>query len=294
MHQAMLADRPRLAAYDRALAGAIKAGDTVLDVGAGLLALSLLALRHGAGRVYAIEADPQAAEVAERIILDNELKDRITLIQGDARAVRLPGRADVVVAELMGNLGPEENMMGLLGTVARRNLRPGGTIVPARLKTQLAAIEFDDEGWGLWQDDFHGYRLGAVRETARPQAHLHFFQRPPRLLGPPVVVRDEVAGNGRAVRRKHQAQRLAVTEPGRLHAIAGYFSAELADGVNLTNFPSYPGCNWAVWVWPLRHTPVEPGDEIRAELHSPAEDRAARVATDWWLDCGIVRSARRS
>ncbi|MFD0534614.1 50S ribosomal protein L11 methyltransferase [Actinomadura luteofluorescens] len=74
MHQAMLADRPRLEAYERALEDAIPPGGVVADVGAGTLALSLLALRCGAEHVYAVEADPETAQVAARIAEQNDLK----------------------------------------------------------------------------------------------------------------------------------------------------------------------------------------------------------------------------
>lgn len=292
MHQAMLADRPRLRAYDAALEQAVEPGDVVVDVGAGTLALSMLALRHGADHVYAIEADPELVAVAERIIRSNDLKSRITLVQGDARVVRLPRRANVAVAELMGNLGPEENMMGVLGAVARRNLVDGGRIVPARLTTRLVPIEFDGEGWGIWGRDFFGYQLDAVRDFAQPHAQLHFFQREPRLLGVPLAVLDEVAG-GRRIDGRGARHRLPITERGQLHAVVGYFAATLADGLTLANFPSYPGCNWAVWVWPVQHTPVKPGDEIRVALRSPSDGRASRVVTEWWLDCDIDRASGR-
>src|SRR6266851_3850985 len=98
MHQAMLADRPRIAAYDRALERVVGSGDVVADIGAGMLILSMLALRHGAEHVYAIEADPQVAAVAAAIAERNDLKGRLTLVQGDARTIRLPVKADVVVA----------------------------------------------------------------------------------------------------------------------------------------------------------------------------------------------------
>lgn len=288
MHQMMLADRLRMRAYDLALEQAVGPGDIVVDVGAGTLALSMLALRHGAEHVYAVEADPQMAAAAERIIRSNDLEGWITLIEGDARVARLPRKADVAVSEMMGNLGPEENMMEVLGAVARRNLRDGGRIIPRRMVTNLAAIEFDDEGWGIWGENFLGYRMGAIQEFAEPQAHLHFFQRPPRLLCAPDPIFDGVAGS-RANGSLRTGRRLRITEPGTLHAIIGYFTAELADGVTLANFPSYPGCNWAVWVWPLRHAQVAPGDQIRVELCSPSGGGASRIATDWRLDCGVVR-----
>jgi enediyne biosynthesis protein CalE3 len=275
MHQAMLADRPRMTAYDQALAQAVEPGSVVVDVGAGTLALSMLALRHGAEHVYAIEADPEMAAVAERIVATNDLKEKITLIQGDARVVRLPRKVDVVVSEMMGNLGPEEDMMRVVEVVARRNLREGGRIVPRRLTTNLAAIQFDAEGWGLWNTDFHGYRLDVVQDFAEPRAHLHFFQRDPSLLAEPTPMTDDTT--------------LDVVRSGELQAIMGFFTAELADDVFLSNFPSYPGCNWAVWIWPLRHSAVAEGDSLRLRLRRPSDAAQSRLVTEWRLDCAITR-----
>ncbi|WP_367127557.1 methyltransferase domain-containing protein [Saccharothrix sp. HUAS TT1] len=291
MHQVMLADRPRLSAYDRALASVITAGDVVADVGAGTLVLSMLALRHGAGHVYAIEADPAMAAVAERIIADNDLHDRVTLVQGDARVVRLPRRADVIVSEMMGNLGPEEQMVEVLDAVARRNLRPGGAVVPRRLTTELVAIEFDGEGWGTWADVVPGYRFHAVQELVEPHAQLHFFQREPRFLSAPAVLSDEVVGQGSTGRTRREV-RLPVRRDGCLQAVMGYFTAELVDGESLSNYPSYPGCNWAVWVWPLRYAEVRAGDEVRVVVAPPRGRGQARDAAAWSLDCGIVRAGR--
>jgi ubiquinone/menaquinone biosynthesis C-methylase UbiE len=287
MHQTMLADTPRMRAYDAALRQAVRPGDIVVDVGAGTLALSLLALHHGAGHVYAIEADPQMLEVAADLVQANDLKERITLVAGDARSVRLPEKADVIVSEMMGNLGPEEEMAEVIRAVAGRALKRGGRVVPRRLTTRLAAIEFDHEGWGLWDADFLGYRLDAVCDHVEAAAHLHFFQREPRLLGDAVAVADSVLGVGGTELKP--SVRLRVAEAGTLHAIVGYFAAELADGVSLANFPSYPGCNWAVWVWPLRHRAVTAGEEIRVEIHRPKASGGIRLAGDWRLECGFVK-----
>lgn len=274
MHQAMLADSTRIRAYDRAMERTVGPGDVVADVGAGTLVLSALALRHGAEHVYAIEADPQMVAVAAQIAAANDLKDRLTLIQGDARVVRLPRKADVVVAELMGNLGPEEEMAELLSAVARRNLAPGGRVVPRGLTTRFAAIEFVDEGWGLWSGDSLGLRMDPVQQVAEPTAQLHFFQREPTLLSKPAPLTGATA------------IRLPIVRAGRLHAVIGYFTADLANDVSLSNFPSYPGCNWAVWVWPLRHTTVRVGDALRVKVIRP---RRTRMAEDWRLECGIAR-----
>ncbi|WP_026421240.1 50S ribosomal protein L11 methyltransferase [Actinokineospora inagensis] len=285
MHQAMLADRTRLRAYDDALAKVVRPGDVVVDVGAGLLVLGMMALRHGAGHVYAIEGDPVTAAVAARIADDNGLSGKLTVIRGDARAVDLPEQANVIVAELMGNIGPEEEMPEILAAVAKRVLAPGGRVVPERLTTTLTAIEFDDEGWGIWSGDSLGYRLDVVQEHAEPTAHLHFFQRLPTKLSAAVPIGDSLLGvtpHGVST----SPRKLRITRPGTLHAVMGSFTATLAPGITLSNFPSYPGSNWGVWIWPLQHTRVDVGDVLRAQVHLP---EGVRVATDWRLDCGIAR-----
>jgi len=284
MHQVMLGDRVRLDAYDKALSEVVTPGAVVADVGAGTLAITALALRHGAGHVYAVEADPEVAALAQLIIEANGWADRVTLVPGDARTVRLPRQVDVIVAELMGNLGPEEDMGRLLRVFARRSLRRGGAVVPERLVTRLAPVQFDDEGWGVWRDGLLGMRLDVVQHHAAPTAQLHFFARPPTVLGEPSVLADSTERDG--VVRADQTLMLQVTRSGTLHALAGYFQAQLVPGVSLSNFPSYPGCNWAVWIWPLRHARVEPGDTIRARVRKPER---GRVVTDWRVECQLSR-----
>jgi precorrin-6B methylase 2 len=287
MHQVMLGDQQRLEAYDRALEKAIEPGDVMVDVGAGTLILSFLSLRHGASHVYAIEADSHMADLAAQIAADNGMADRVTIVRGDARAVLLPQKADVLVSEMMGNLGPEEEMAEILQVASRRFLRPGGKVVPQRLTTKLQAIAFDTEGWGVWRRDFRGFSLAAVRDYASPGAQLHFFSRPPTLLSNAMSVADNLLGQ--SSRQPGGCHRLEITEAGNAQAIIMYFSATLWPGIELANFPSYPGCNWTVWVWPIQHTDVARGDVLLVDIKRPA---MVRFATEWRLDCRVGRNTR--
>ncbi len=287
MHQVMLSDRVRLDSYDKALAEAVTPGAVVADIGAGLLPLTALALKHGAAHVYAIEADPEVAALAQRLVEANGWRERVDVLAGDAGLVRLPQKVDVVVTELMGNLGPEEDMARLLRLFTRQWLRPGGRVVPERMVTYLAPIQFDDEGWGVWHEGFLNMRLDVVQEHVAPGAQLHVFTRPPVVLGEPVTLVDStvdprLTGIQRPVR-------LPVDRAGCLQAVVGFFDATLVPGVSIANFPSYPGCNWAVWVWPLRHTPVAPGDVVRSQVRLP-DDR--RQVSDWQLACQLSRNGR--
>ncbi len=54
---AMIADVGRFSAYAKAIARAVRSGDTVVDIGCGPGVFSLLACRAGARRVFAIESE---------------------------------------------------------------------------------------------------------------------------------------------------------------------------------------------------------------------------------------------
>ena len=285
MHQAMLGDSIRLEVYKRALQHHLKPGDVVVDVGSGLLPLSLLSLRLGASHVYAVEGDLQTVALARQIVKRNNLQNQLTIIQGDARTVRLREKADVLVSEMMGNLGSEEEMAEIILPMARHNLHHTARIIPSRLVTQLQAVQFDKEGWGVWSDNFAGYSLHVVQEYAPAVPQVHFFTRTPRMLSAPVVVAaSELGQNAYQPQGEHALQ---INAPGQLQAVVGYFTATLAPDVTLSNFPSYAGCNWATWIWPVRHTEVCSGDVIRVKLQQP---QRTRVVSDWRLECQIVRS----
>jgi enediyne biosynthesis protein CalE3 len=285
MHQVMLSDTTRVNAYDEALRHTVRPGDVVADVGAGTLILSLLALRHGAEHVYAIEGDPEVAAIAEIIAESNDVKDRVTIIQGDARTARIPTSVDVIVSEMMGYLGPEEEMADVIARVARRHLKRCGTVVPARVVTYLQAIQFHDEGWGVWSENFRGFSMKAVQDHVAGAAQLHFFTKQPVPLSRPVAVTDDRLGTN--LQRRVNEVALPIVRSGTLQAVIGYFTATLADGVTLSNHPGYPGCNWAVWVWPLRHTQVQPDMNVTVEITRPSD---VRHAEHWRLDCGISRA----
>jgi hypothetical protein len=72
---------------------------------------------------------------------------------------------------------------------------------------------------------------------------------------------------------------ITATRAGTLHAIAGWFEAELAPGVRLGNPPGQPS-NWAQAVFPIETAvPVEPGDEIAVRIETVANGTVWRWST---------------
>ena len=131
-HARMLHDDRRTRDYLAALAEAVRPGDVVLDIGTGSGVLAIAAARAGARRVYAVEAS-DIADVAERVFAANGVEDTVTLVRGWSRTIELPERADLLVAEIIGNEPLEEEILETTLDARRRLLKPDARLIPHAL-----------------------------------------------------------------------------------------------------------------------------------------------------------------
>jgi SAM-dependent methyltransferase len=261
IHHLLLADRVRLRAVSRALRETVRPGDVVVDLGAGTGILGLLALRAGAGRVYAIERHP-ILRLARMLARENGVGDRVRFVKGDSRRVRLPERADLVVSDLVGPLGIDEEMADVVAD-ARRFLRRGGKFLPARSEVWVAPVRAEAlhrrhvrAGSGF------GVRLGAFHTIAANC--MAAFGGVPRGLAAPLrraFVFD--FGRDRAAFPRRRGLRFRVGG-GTVHGLAIVVRVRLSRSVTMD---SQFGSHWKPIFLPIR-TPVETrrGDRLDAEL----------------------------
>jgi len=120
------------------------AGRVVIDVGTGRDAiLARLCAAAGARKVYAVERMEESYRSAVSRVRSLGLADRITVIHGDIDEIELPEPADLCVSEIVGPIGGCEGAAVLLNA-ARRLLRPGGTMIPLRSVTKIAAARLPE------------------------------------------------------------------------------------------------------------------------------------------------------
>ena len=137
-------------------------GDLVLDVGAGLGALTAPLLDAGA-RVVAVEAHPgRAAALRQRF------GDRVVVVQADAADLRLPRRPFHVVAN-----PPFAVSTALL----RRLLHPGSRLVGGSLLLQSQVVR----RWTGPQPPIPGRRGPPWSLAAGPTIPRSAFRPPPRV-----------------------------------------------------------------------------------------------------------------
>jgi protein arginine N-methyltransferase 1 len=172
-HRKMLADEVRSAAFANALRQVIRPGQTtVADIGAGTGVLAFMAQKLGAPEVHLIERGP-VIDLAARLADANGIPG-LHFWQASSGEILEPPQVDVVVAEILGNLALEENALETLAD-ARRFLKPGGTLIPARIE-QFVAPVISDRFWRelrSWDRAPLGLDFSAARAMSFDNLYVH-------------------------------------------------------------------------------------------------------------------------
>lgn len=139
-HALMLNDEIRMNAYEAAIKKIVKPNDVVVDIGTGTGILAQWALEAGAKKVYGIDVNKKILELAKKRIEKANLSDKFTPINKISYEVELPEKVDVVLSEILGNLGDNEDMTPILNDAKKRFLLSGGVFMPKEIKTYLVPI----------------------------------------------------------------------------------------------------------------------------------------------------------
>lgn len=273
-HAALLNDRVRVAAYERAIAATVKPGDVVLDLGAGTGVMGLLACRAGAARVYAIESRG-IVEIVRRIARANGLEDRIVCLHGDSAQIELPERADLAIADQAGPFGIGGGLFAAFNDARRRLLKPHGTTIPSRIDLSVGLAECP-ELWAsveFWEERRLGFDMSAMHDVAHNVGYEIHFKSAQLLSETARVLSFNLAES--IAEASSATATLTARRPGILHGIFGCFSAELAPDVSISNSPLGPGTvKRRAWFMPIeRAVSLEAGDSVGVIIHMmPAEE----------------------
>ncbi|PJF38531.1 MAG: hypothetical protein CUN55_17015, partial [Phototrophicales bacterium] len=127
----MIRDAVRIAAYQQALQRVIKPTSFVIDLGAGTGVMSFLAAQLGAHHVYAIETNPCIR--LGRLIADaNGLGNKISFLEGSFEKAQLQQKADILVADIRGQLPLFHDSLVVMKKAREQLLKPDGVLMPQR------------------------------------------------------------------------------------------------------------------------------------------------------------------
>jgi protein arginine N-methyltransferase 1 len=290
-HRRYLADTARLDAFGAALAATIQPGDVVLDLASGTGILGLLACQAGAARVYAIEVGG-IVELARELARANGFGDRIVAIHELASRATLPEPVDVIVTDGAGRFGFDAGIFETLSDARQRFLKPGGRIIPRTLTLSVAPVDAPEpaEHIRFWSQPLRGLSFAPAALIARNTGYPRHLQ-PEEFVAPPA---DIVTLDPSVTTRSFSARAAFVVDrASTVSGIGGWFSAELADGVMLTNAPGAPNRIDRRNVFlPLREpVPVCRGDHIRVSLFVQPAQLIVRWRVEVASADGTVRHA---
>ncbi|MBS1774027.1 MAG: 50S ribosomal protein L11 methyltransferase [Bacteroidetes bacterium] len=143
IHIKMLNDYVRTTFFIDTLDQITGSEDVVLDIGTGTGVLAIAAARAGAKKVYAIEAGTMA-DIAEKIIKNTEVADKIEVIRGWSTDITLPEKADILVSEIIGDDPFGEMILPTFIDARARLLKPSAKIIPGYMKVFLLPVQMPE------------------------------------------------------------------------------------------------------------------------------------------------------
>lgn len=281
VHSEMTYDRTRTNAFYRAVRRYAK-GKVVLDIGTGIGTLSLFAAKEGAKKVYAIEATG-IIDVAKKIISKNGYAKQIELIKGMSTEINLPERCDILVSELIGHFGVEEDIVEIFADARKRLLKPDAVLIPASLELFIVPVQMPEfeNMLGRWNDVDGIYeellgenykkgikigelgtqydkRCSYVVDKRRESMTDRFLAEPKKISY--FDLYKDVSGNV-AVDVKYTA-----TRSGKMNGCVGWFKSSLTDDIEIGTSPASAPTHWHQVFFPSENLSVNNGDKIRVKF----------------------------
>lgn len=279
-HAGYFRDGVKLDSYERALRQVVAPGDVVVDLGSGTGLLGLMALRAGAARVYMVDSGPVLG-VAVELAKENGFADRVVPVRAHSSDAVLPELADVIVCDQIGGLVYDAGVLDYFADARHRLLKPEGQLVPHAFTLFFAPVTARGprENVDLWNRHPHGLDTAAVHRLAlntewRVDADSVTTLAPPARIGHIASWRPE---------RVESAATFEFNGPATVDGLLGWFEAELAPGVYLTNAPGHQGRmqRWCNFYPTARSLEVEPGDTLRASLDIRPDLETVNWSASW-------------
>jgi protein arginine N-methyltransferase 1 len=291
-HREYLSDPHRLAAFERAITATVRSGDVVIDLGAGTGILGLLACRAGAARVYVIDQGG-IIELARELYRANGFADRVVCVKGVSTRVSLPERADVVVADQIGRFGFEAGVWEYFSDARARLLKPGASSIPCAVELWTAPVEAPSlrKHVDFWREERPaGFDVSPARLIAVNTGYPATLA-PEQLLGEATKLvtldlRDAPPGSVTA------ETTTTIARAGHLHGLGGWFRAELAPGIFMSNAPGDPAriARRNVFLPLERPVLADPGDLVRVAVRVRPADVLLRWSVTVETKSGAVKA----
>lgn len=270
-HQSMVFDETRNAIYREALRTQLVPGARVMDLGAGLGILGLIALQEGASEVVMVEPAP-VLRAARTLARELGVADRVRFLEQRVEEIAEPLEVDAILSVFTGNFLLEEDLLPSLFRARDRFLTPGGTLLPAAARMRLMPVDarpLYESRVDQWSSPASGVDLSSMRSFAvNSLIEVPREDGEPRGLATPATL-AHIDFHEATEASCDATATFEVLEGGTCHGLCGWFEAKLGD-CWLSTGPEAPATHWSPLFLPISDpVAVEPGEKLEAAIHRP-------------------------
>jgi len=278
----MALDQVRNKAYFRALEKIITPESVVLDVGAGLGVLGLMAAQLGARKVYLVEPEP-VLKVAKKIAEDNGLVSRVEFIQDKIQNVELAEKVDVIISVFTSNFLLGENLLPALYFARDNFLKPGGVLLPDSgdmWLTPVCAPKLYHQQVGIAAEHQMGLKVDAVKKHLVNQPlKVRHINKDHYLSAPKLLKRADF--NEESVIDCHESLEFEVSGSRACHGFVGWLEIDLL-GETVSSAPHAEPVHWS----PLFFSCDQPISLSENEKLKITVHKTPKPFWNWQFDAG--------
>jgi predicted RNA methylase len=218
----LLGQKSRLEKFRTAIQKTVKEGDYVVDLGTGSGILAIMAAKAKAGKVTAIEINPETIDYARRAARLNCVEDVVEFVQCNFSDFVPDVRADVVICEMLSSMMLVEQQIPASVHAIESILKPSGILLPQDVTIFLVPVE-SPESWGRFQFQEIKFPLAvqtATQETTRDLADMKVLES----LKLTSLKRNTTID---------KTLRFTIVDEGTIHGLVGAFEARLYGDIQL-------------------------------------------------------------
>lgn len=247
-HRELLEDRVRNRAFYAALRKRVTGDSVVLDIGSGTGIWAIAAALLGARRVVAVEKDTLLIRLIKNLARENRVQDRIEIIEGDSREIKLSREFDLLVSETIGNSAFDEEIVPILIDARKRFLKREAALIPSKVSLIAAPAcmkarnQKIPSGVPLSCNYFNSLSMNVPR-LLRGRAGLKLLGEPRELLRVDLgtIKRPPVLSNLTA--------RWRIKDTASMNCFVTWAEAILTDGIKLSTLDT---TSWSPLVYMIR------------------------------------------